>query len=109
MTAAEIKKEPRSCYWVYIIHCRNNTYYTGYTTDVLRRYQEHLSGSAKCKYTRSFKPLKLAQCWQVFGDKTVALKMESFIKKMPKTKKIALILNPQILEKHFTCKASSQI
>ena len=42
-------------YWVYILNCENGAFYTGYTTDLIRRYHEHLEGSSK--YTRSFKPL----------------------------------------------------
>ena len=48
-------------YWVYILLCNNNNYYTGYTTDLNKRYDAHLKGKG-AKYTRSFKPIK-------FGDK----------------------------------------
>lgn len=103
----ECSNEENVFYWVYILHCINNTYYTGYTTDIHRRYQEHLSGSYKCKYTRSFKPTKLAQCWQVFGNKGMALKVENFIKQLSKSEKEQLILNPHSLENHFHCKCAS--
>lgn len=83
-------------YFVYILHCENNAYYTGYTTDLVRRYQEHLTGTSKCKFTRSFKPLSIAQSWQ-FESKSVAMKMEKRIKKMSKTEKQQLILSPSIL------------
>ena len=53
-------------YYVYILLCKNGSYYTGYTTDIKRRYKEHLKGTAKSKYTRSFKVKNLAQCWQAF-------------------------------------------
>jgi putative endonuclease len=87
------------CYWVYILHCDNNTYYTGYTTDVVRRYQDHLKG--KCKYTRSFKPLSIAQCWQIHSDKSTAMKIENHIKRLSKDKKTELIKNPEILNQVF--------
>jgi len=35
-------------YYVYILECKNDRYYTGYTTDLERRYQEHVEGSPKC-------------------------------------------------------------
>lgn len=88
-------------YWVYILHCANNTYYAGYTTDLDRRFQEHLTGTAKCKYTRSFKPLGIAQCWQVHGDKAMAMKVERYIKKIPRLEKLSLIQSPEILEQIF--------
>jgi len=83
-------------YWVYILHCENNSYYTGYTTNLARRYQEHLNGTAKCKYTRSFKPLKIAQTWQ-FTEKSRAMKMEKLIKQLSKKDKELLILFPDRL------------
>ena len=88
-------------YWVYILHCVNNSYYTGYTTDLTRRYEEHLAGTAKCKYTRSFKPLKIAQSWQVNADKAMAMKLERYIKKIPKSEKLKLIQSPEKLYQLF--------
>ena len=35
-------------YFIYILECSNGSYYTGYTTDMERRYQEHLDGTADC-------------------------------------------------------------
>lgn len=86
-----------SCYWVYILHCENDTFYTGYTTDLLRRYQEHVNGSSKCKYTRSFKPLCVAQCWPVFGNKSDAMRLEKNIKKLSRKQKENLIVEPSLL------------
>ncbi len=84
------------CYWVYILCCQNGTYYTGYTTDLVRRFQDHLAGNAS-KYTRSFRPLKIAQSWQIKGSKSLAMKIENYIKKMSKKEKEALILHPERL------------
>jgi len=91
-------------YWVYILSCSNGNYYTGYTTDLARRYQEHLAGTAKCKYTRSFKPTGLAQAWVVKESKVTALKMEAFIKKLPRSEKEQLILKPTLLSQQFSCR-----
>jgi putative endonuclease len=89
-------------YWIYILHCDNGSLYTGYTNDLMKRYQAHLDGSANCKYTRSFKPLSIAQCWRVNGHKSIAMKIERYIKKMPKAKKIQLITEPQLLVSVFS-------
>lgn len=91
-------------YWVYILRCNNGSYYTGYTIDIERRYQEHVNGTAKCKYTRSFKPLNIAQCWKVSNCKSTAMKMESYIKSLSKINKEQLISNPLRLESLFLCK-----
>jgi len=82
------------CYWVYILHCSNDTYYTGYTNNLSKRYESHLSGSGKCKYTRSFKPIAMVQCWKVLGNKALAMQIERHIKKLSRTAKEKLIADP---------------
>lgn len=88
-------------FWVYILRCSNGHYYTGYTTDLDRRYQEHVAGTIKCKYTRSFKPVGIAQSWQIHGDKSAAMKIEGYIKRLLKKEKEQLILNPSLLSQRF--------
>jgi putative endonuclease len=78
-------------YWVYILLCENGAYYTGYTNDLETRYQQHLSGKG-AKYTRSFKPIKIAQSWEV-SDKSTAMKMEAHLKKLTRKEKEKMILN----------------
>lgn len=84
-------------YWVYILHCKNDTYYTGYTNDLAKRYQSHVNGTGKCKYTRSFKPLCIAQCWNINGDKSLAMQVERYIKKLSRSKKEKIIARPSTL------------
>jgi putative endonuclease len=84
-------------YWVYILLCENNTYYTGYTTNLTKRYQSHLSGKGKCKYTRSFKPINIAQSWIINGDKGFAMQLERSIKKLSRLNKEKLLANPWTL------------
>ena len=74
-------------YFVYILECSNGNYYTGYTTDLERRYQEHLQGSAKCKYTRSFPPRRIAAHWRIDTDLSGILKIEAAIKRLSKIEK----------------------
>lgn len=83
--------------YVYILLCSNNSYYTGYTTNMIRRYQEHVNGTAKCKFTRAFKPLKIAMYWKVYGDKSIAMKVEKYIKSLNKKEKQYLIDYPYAL------------
>jgi len=90
-------------FWVYILSCSNGAYYTGYTTDLVRRYREHCAGTNKCKYTRSFTPVGLAQCWQVIDNQALAMTIEKYIKKMSKVKKEQLIADPQVLAQLFDC------
>lgn len=83
------------CYWVYILYCNNNCYYTGYTTDLKKRYAAHLNGTAS-KYTRSFKPLKIAQCWEV-KNKSFAMRFEHAIKELSRQDKEKIIARPDLL------------
>ena len=85
-------------YQVYMLECSNGAYYTGYTTDIKRRYQEHLEGSSKCKYTRSFPPLRLAAYWELDCDLSEALKIERLIKKLSKPQKQTLVSNTDLLK-----------
>jgi len=82
-------------YWVYILLCENGAYYTGYTNDLEARYQQHLSGKG-AKYTRSFKPIKIVQSWEV-ADKSTAMKMEAQLKKLTRKEKEEMILNHSTL------------
>jgi len=77
-------------HYVYLIECINGSYYTGYTTDIERRYQEHQQGSRKCRYTRSFPPKKLAAYW-LFSNRADALSVEQTIKKRSKAAKQQLV------------------
>lgn len=84
-------------YWVYILYCENNTFYTGYTVDLQKRCQSHFNGTGKCKYTRSFKPLFIAQCWYIQHDKSLAMKIERYIKKLSRSEKEKIIKEPFLL------------
>lgn len=86
---------------MYILLCENGAYYTGYTTDLKRRFEEHCLGTYKCKFTRSFKPLRIEKSWEVTPDKSIALKIERYIKKLSKHEKQRLIQSPGILEDVF--------
>ncbi|OGT35175.1 MAG: nuclease [Gammaproteobacteria bacterium RIFCSPHIGHO2_12_FULL_37_14] len=85
------------CYWVYILHCENGSYYTGYTNNLNKRYLSHLHGTGNCKYTRSFKPLCIAQCWKISGNKSLAMQIEHAIKKLPRSEKEQIISQPSTL------------
>lgn len=93
--------ESTQTYYVYILLCKNNAYYTGYTNDIRRRYQEHCRGTYKCKYTRSFKPVAIAHVWCIVNNKSMAMKIERYIKSMNQTKKSQIIANPELLTRKF--------
>ena len=74
---------------LYILRCGDGTLYTGITTDVERRLEEHRSGKG-AKYTRGRAPLELVYREEC-ADKSTALKRELEIKAMPRQEKEKLI------------------
>ena len=46
-------------YFVYILECADGTLYTGITTDLERRLDEHNNSSKGAKYTRARRPVVL--------------------------------------------------
>lgn len=77
-------------HFVYILLTQNNTLYCGYTDNVEKRFNEHLSGKG-AKYTKSNKPVKVVY-QKEFPTKSEALKEEYRIKhKLTKAQKLELI------------------
>jgi putative endonuclease len=83
--------------YIYILELENGNYYTGYTTDVQRRWQAHISGKNGARYTRTYKPKRIAQCWQFEGTVGQALKIERLIKRRPRAFKTRIIQVPEHL------------
>lgn len=80
-------------YYTYIIRCEDDSLYTGITTDVKRRFEEHLAQNYKsAKYTRTHKAVKLEAVWQSI-DRISASKLEYQIKRLNKTQKESIITN----------------
>ncbi|MBC8183685.1 GIY-YIG nuclease family protein [candidate division KSB1 bacterium] len=85
-------------YWIYILECENGCYYTGYSKDLERRYKQHIAGTSGSKYTRSFKPKRIIQCWKFHDSIGTALKIEQFIKRQSRKFKDKIIEQPIELE-----------
>ena len=79
-------------YILYLLECSNGAYYTGYTTDMARRYQAHCTGKG-AKYTRSFPPVQLLTSWEFETDISTILKLERWVKALDKPAKQVLIKN----------------
>lgn len=79
-------------YYTYILRCEDNSLYTGITTDINRRLEEHKSQSEKsAKYTRTHKVTKLEIAW-ASENRVLASKLEYRIKKLSKRQKEQLII-----------------
>ncbi len=82
-------------YWVYMLQCKDGTYYTGMTDDVDKRLAAH-NAKKGAKYTRGRGPSEVV-FRQECADRSEALKREAEIKKLARKDKIALIEE----KKHF--------
>ncbi len=86
-----------SRWFVYMLECENGSYYTGSTDDLGRRYREHRKGTAKSKYTRSFRPVRIARCWTLRGSRGDAQRVERLIQGMSRQAKDGVIADPASL------------
>jgi len=77
-------------YFVYILKCSDDTLYTGITTDVERRVNEHNSSEKGAKYTKLRRPVELLYS-ETAEDRSSASKREYVIKKLKRSKKLELI------------------
>ncbi len=82
-----IKREGR--FFVYIVQCKDGTYYTGSTNDIENRVKLHNKGHG-AKYLRGKQPVKLVYAKEYSYYKN-ALRRERDIKKMTWEQKEKLI------------------
>lgn len=76
-------------WYLYIVECRDGTFYTGITTDIKRRLYKHNTGQG-AKYTRGRGPVKLMHLRR-YIDRSSASKAEHKIKKLKRGKKLRII------------------
>ncbi|MFB6192044.1 MAG: GIY-YIG nuclease family protein [Haloarculaceae archaeon] len=76
-------------HYVYVLRCRDDTLYTGYTTDPERRVAEHDAGEG-AKYTRGRTPVELVHL-ERFESRSAAMTREHEIKALSRAAKERLI------------------
>lgn len=85
-------------YYTYMLRCQDDSIYTGITTNVERRFEEHILKKEKCaKYTRYHEVKKIESVWQS-ENRVLASKLEFHIKALSKKQKEDLILNNNLEE-----------
>ena len=83
---------------LYLVRCRDGSLYTGITTNVARRFAEHQENSgAGAKYLRGRGPLVLV-FQKKLGSRSLALGVESRVKKLPKARKEELVRTRKHIE-----------
>ena len=74
---------------VYILHCTDDTYYTGITNNLEQRLRQHGNGTG-AKYFRGRKPTAVVYAESV-KDRSEATRREAAIKKLSRAEKLRLI------------------
>jgi putative endonuclease len=76
-------------FWVYVVECKDGSYYTGYTPDLKKRIILHNDGKG-AKYTRDRRPVRLVwkKCYKYFK---LAFLEEKRIKKLTRLQKEILV------------------
>lgn len=83
-------------YYIYMLRCADSSIYTGITTEIERRMEEHFSQDKKCaKYTLRHKPIKLEVVWKT-ENRMLASKLEYHLKHLKKEQKEKLIINHRL-------------
>jgi len=79
-------------YFVYILECSDNTLYTGITTDLQRRLNEHNFSDKGAKYTKIRRPVTLVYNEECQG-RSSASKREYEIKHLSRKQKLELFMS----------------
>lgn len=75
--------------YTYILRCKDDTLYCGWTNDLQKRLECHNSGRG-AKYTRTRTPVELVY-YESFDTREEAMRREIAIKRLTRKEKLALI------------------
>ena len=88
--AAMLYNTQQESFYLYIILCNDESYYTGLTDDLIRRFDEHVNGLYETCYTFKRRPLTL-KYYETIPFLKDAVERETQIKGWSKAKKKAII------------------
>jgi len=86
---SDVERPSVNDHYVYVLECADGTYYTGYTTDLKRRVDEHDAGEG-AKYTRGRTPVSLVHA-EAFDSRSNAMSREHEIKTFSRSRKDGLV------------------
>ena len=92
---------------LYVLRCSDNSLYTGIATDVIRRIREHENGKLGAKYLRGRAPFALVYR-QAVGDRSIASRVEHYVKRLSKQEKERLIRSPERFRQHIQAFSDSR-
>lgn len=74
-------------WFLYLLECRDGSYYAGISTDVDARFRAHCAGKG-ARYTRAHPPLRILGS-RAYADRSTASRAEWQIKRLPRERKLA--------------------
>lgn len=78
---------PSPVWHLYLLLCRDGSYYAGITNDLDARFQAHVAGKG-ARYTRAHPPERILAS-RAYPDRASASRAEWEIKRLPKARKLA--------------------
>ena len=81
--------------YTYILKCKDDSLYTGWTNDLKKRITSHNAGKG-AKYTKARRPVELVY-YEEFQTREEAMKREYAIKQLSRKEKEALIKTRPLL------------
>lgn len=78
--------EKQNSHYFYVLECRDESFYAGYTNNLEKRIQTHNAGKG-AKYTKARGPVKCIY-FETFETKQQAMSAEYAFKQLPRIKKI---------------------
>ncbi|MBU8908412.1 GIY-YIG nuclease family protein [Desertibacillus haloalkaliphilus] len=88
--------ESRGEHYVYMLKCKDGSFYTGYTTNVAERFIKHQQGKG-AKYTRGRTPLVLVY-QQQYESKRDAMQAEYAIKQLTRDEKLKFVKEGAVID-----------
>lgn len=82
-------KNQKSANYTYILRCKDDSLYTGWTNNLEKRIQNHNAGKG-AKYTKARRPVELVY-YERFQTKQEAMRREWEIKQLTRKDKLKLI------------------
>ncbi|WP_018659742.1 GIY-YIG nuclease family protein [Allofustis seminis] len=81
-------EKENNAHYFYVLWCKDNTFYAGYTTNLMRRLAEHNSGQG-AKYTKPHakRPVQMVH-HERFNTRSAAMRAEAAFKKLTRAQKI---------------------
>jgi len=89
MSAPLFMKEEKYMNYTYIVRCKDDSLYCGWTNNLEKRIESHNAGTG-AKYTKSRRPVELVY-YETFDTKEEAMSREYAIKQLKRQQKMKLI------------------